>query len=892
VNPNQRNKEATEWHRREVAELFAEFASSREGLSPGEAGQRLGAYGPNELREKRGRSPASLFFEQFKDLMILVLIGAALVSALIGDLTDSLPIIAIVVINAAVGFVQEYRAEQAMASLRKMASATATVRRGGAIVFVAASELVPGDVVILETGQIVPADIRLIEAARLKVEEAALTGESVPVEKVIRPLGEESDSLGDRRNMVYRGTIVSYGRGEGIVVATGMATELGRIADMLQEGEDSKTPLQRRLARFSRNLSMGAIGICILLFAVGVLRGEAPLVMFMTALTLVVAAIPEALPAVVTISLALAAKKMVRQQALIRKLPAVETLGSVTYICSDKTGTLTVNRMVVEEVYLDGRMMTGDEFRAHRKACADGVRGRCFYEFLRALALSNDAQREASGALIGDPTETALYRFALDHGFSKEELDPTFTRVAEIPFDSDRKCMTTFHRWEKGSYVSFTKGAGESLIEHSTAMLTSGGAEPADRRELSAVAEKMAADGLRVLCIAMREWEELPVDAAPETVERDLVILALVGMMDPPREEVRDAVTQCRTAGIRPVMITGDHPSTARAIARRLGILDDDATEVMTGRELENVPAGEFEKRVEHIAVYARVAPEQKLKIVKALQERRQFVAMTGDGVNDAPALKKADIGIAMGITGTDVAKQAAHMVLLDDNFTTIVKAVREGRRVYDGVTKMVRYILSTNAGEIMLIFIAPLLMLPIPLLPIHILWLNLVTDGLPSLAFASGPPEPDVMARPPRDPRAGILDAGLVLRILWTGFLLAASGIVLQTAAIHSALGSKWQTVVFSFLCFAELGAALALTSETTSFFRMPLGTIKAMLGAVAVTVALQLCVIYIPFMNEVFSTEPLTPGELALTLGVSSVLFFAMEFEKLLRRLKWRTS
>jgi len=613
------------WHTLPIETVFEQLKSTPHGLTGDEAGRLRAEHGPNELNEKEKRTVLLMFLDQFKDFMILVLIAAAIISGIVGHPKDTIAIIIIVILNAVIGFVQEYRAEKAMAALKKMAAHSALVLRNGAPTNVPASELVPGDIVFLEAGKIVPADIRLTETVRLKVEEAALTGESLPVEKHTQVLSDGMLLVGDRKNMAYKGTAVSYGRGAGIVAATGMGTELGKIAAMLQDEEGVKTPLQKRLATFGKKLALAVLAICAIVFGIGVFRGEPPMLMLLTAISLAVAAIPEALPAVITISLALGAKKLIKQNALIRKLPAVETLGSVTYICSDKTGTLTMNKMTVEELYIDGEVVRADEFKAkggeHSKI------------LMTALSLSNDAQAGAGGAVIGDPTEIALYDLAWKQGFEKKELGRNFARVAELPFDSERKCMTTFHRWSGGNFVSFTKGAIDVLLERAENILTSEGLKPVDIREMERMNERMAADGLRVLGIAMRNWETLPEDMSPRNVEASLTILGLVGIMDPPREEARESVSLCKAAGIKPVMITGDHPITAMAIARRIGIIEDGGRAVITGRELEALSMEEFEERVEHIRVYARVAPEQKLKIVKALQDKGQFVAMTGDSV-------------------------------------------------------------------------------------------------------------------------------------------------------------------------------------------------------------------------------------------------------------------
>jgi len=866
------------WYRKDLTRIFNELKTSSQGLSAGEAAERLKRLGPNELVEKKKKSPFRMFLDQFLDFMILILIAAAVISGFIGDLSDTIAIVVIVIVNAVIGFIQEYRAEKAMEALKKMAAPTATVIRDGQPGTAAASELVPGDLVVLEAGRIVPADMRLIETAQLKVEEAALTGESVPVEKKTEALAEEVP-LGDRNNMAYKGTFVTYGRGVGVVAETAMKTEFGKIAAMLQNEEEVKTPLQKRLAVFGRKLAVAVLVICAVVLGMGILRGEPPMLMLLTAISLAVAAIPEALPAVITISLALGARKLINLKALIRKLPAVETLGSVTYICSDKTGTLTLNRMTVESLFFNGRLVRSRDFKA-------GFGGdETASIFMSALALSNDAQAGNDGdTLLGDPTETALFDIARKNGFDKTDLEKTHRRVAEIPFDSDRKCMTTFHEWA-GGVVSFTKGAVDVLVGRSFEVMAPGGRAAMDDLEIKGINEAMAADGMRVLCFAMRRWDRVPDDLSPENVEKGMTLIGLVGMIDPPREEAGEAVALCRSAGIKTVMITGDHPATARAIAGKLGILDGDGSAVLTGQELEGLSPEEFAERVEHIRVYARVAPEQKLKIVKALQDRGQYVAMTGDGVNDAPALKRADIGIAMGITGTDVSKEAASMILLDDNFASIVNAVREGRKIFDNIRKFIKYLLTTNSGEIWTLFLAPVLGLPIPLLPIQILWINLVTDGLPALALSVEPPEGNVMNRPPRHPKESIFAGGLGIHAIGIGLLMAALVLCIQVWSIRSG-NEHWQTMVFTMLCITQLGHVLAIRSERESLFKIGPFSNRYLLGAVLLTFLLQMATVYLPVLNPVFKTTPLTLQELLLTLAMSSLVFFAVEVEKFFRR------
>ena len=887
------------WHQLPTEEVARRFGvDPHVGLNEDAAHRRRAQYGTNEIREGRGRGPLAMLLGQFTDFMILVLIAAAIVSGLIGDVVDTLVIVAIVVLNAAIGFVQEYRAERAIAALKQMVALTAHVVRNGQSQRVPASELVPGDVVLIEAGSAVPADLRLIEAMQLKIEEAALTGESQPVEKLTRPMHAADLPLGDRRNMAYKGTLVTYGRGRGMVVATGMETELGRIAALLRAEGEVKTPLQKRLTSFGRLLAIAVLAICAIMFVTGVLRGESLLLMLLTAISLAVAAIPEALPAVVTVSLALGARKLVSQNVLIRKLPAVETLGSVTFICSDKTGTLTENRMRVEEVYADAQLM--------RSLPADVATREPWRTLLSALALSNDARPTTGDKVIGDPTEVALYRAARAAGFDKSSLTQTQPRLAEIAFDSERARMTTVHREllptpplpererargegakQGESVIAYTKGAPEQVLPLCHDRLGTTGVEALDRGIVEEVVERMAADGLRVLAVAMRRWPVLPEPFAPENVETRLTFVGLVGLLDPPRAEAREAVQLCRTAGITPVMITGDHPATARAIAVRLGIIAGDG-EVLTGRELARLDMAQFEEHVERVRVYARVAPEQKIKIVQTLQDKGEFVAMTGDGVNDAPALKRADIGVAMGITGTDVAKEAGHMILLDDNFASIVAAVREGRRIFDNIRKFVRFVMTGNSGEIGTLFLAPFLGLPIPLLPIHILWVNLATDGLPGLALAAEPLEPGIMQRPPRPPQESLFAHRIWQHILWVGGLITALCLSTQAWAIHVG-DAHWQTMVFTVLTLSQMTHVLAIRSETESLFTRGFTTNLPLLGAVLLTFVLQLATVYVPALNPIFHTQPLTAVELGICLMLATTVFVAVEIEKWLVRRGW---
>jgi P-type Ca2+ transporter type 2C len=860
------------WHVLSAAAVARELKTdSDRGLASGEAARRREQAGPNEIRERGRRSVWKIAIAQFQDFMILVLVAAAIIAALIGEAEDPIVIVAIIVINAAIGFAQDYRAERTIAALKRLAALKATVVREGERRTIAAADIVPGDVVILETGSAVPADLRLIEASSLRINEAVLTGEAVPVEKQKAPLADAGLALADRVNLAFKGTLVTYGRGRGVAVATGMATQLGRIAGMVEAVPEAQTPLQKRLAIFGRQLALAILVVCAVVFLAGVWRGEPLLLMLLTAVSLAVAAIPEALPAVVTVMLALGARTMAAQQALVRRLPAVETLGSVSFICTDKTGTLTLNEMRAVEVWVAGKRLPVRELDGANATTA---------QLLTAVALCTDAERDAQGEIVGDPTEVALWRAAAGAGFDKAALARRAPRLMEIPFDSDRKRMTTLHR-DGSSVVAYTKGAPERVLQRCAAVLTDAGPLAGDRSAALAIADAMAGDGLRVLAVAQRVWEALPERADAETIERELTLIGLIGLRDPPRPEARQAVAVCRSAGITPVMITGDHPVTARAIAGELGMLEDDSDAILNGRDLE----GFTDHDLAGVRVYARVDPAQKIRIVTALQERGHFVAMTGDGVNDAPALAKADIGVAMGKGGSDAAREAASLVLLDDNFATIVSAVREGRHIFDNIRKFIGYVLSCNAAEILTILLAPFFGLPVPLLPIQILWINLITDGLPGLALVAEPAEGEVMKRKPRPPRESIFAHGMWQHILWVGSAMALIGLVMQAHAVRLA-PDHWQTMVFTFLTLAQMGNVLASRSERESLFRQGLFSNLPLLGAVLLTIALQLTIVYVPVFNPIFRTAPLTLPELTVCLLLSVLVFALVEIEKYLVR------
>jgi len=700
--------------------------------------------------------------------------------------------------------------------------------------------------------------MRIIKSVNLRIEEATLTGESQPVEKHTNALSANDLPLGDKNNMAFKGTFVAYGRGAGVVVATGMQTALGRIAALLQEKE-VLTPLQQRMLLFGKKLSILVLFLCVLFFLAGYLRGENLVTMLLTSISLAVAAIPEALPAVITISLATAAKRMIRLNTLIRKLPAVETLGAVTYICTDKTGTLTRNKMHVEQVFVNAGTYERNELEALKQQPEGQL-------LLQAFALNNDAVEDGEQNIRGDSTEVALLEIARELHMNAAGSQ----RLAEIAFDANRKLMTTFHA-NGERFIAYTKGAPDILLQY---------CPQADAATVLKQVDKMAAHGLRVLGFAYRYWDALPQNPNAAVHEKGLHFLGLAGIIDPPREEVADAVAQCKTAGIIPVIITGDHPVTAKTTAKRVGILDSPNDLVITGQELAAMDADVFAARVEKIKVYARVSPEQKLLIVKALQQKGHYVAMTGDGVNDAPSLKRANIGIAMGITGTDVTKEAADMILLDDNFSTIVKAVREGRRIYDNILKFIKYLMTTNSGELWTLLLGPFFGLPVALLPIHILWINLVSDGLPAISLSFEKAEKDIMRRPPRPPQENIFSNGRGRHMIWVGLLMGAIALGMQEWAIFS--GLHWQTIVFNVVCLSQMGHVLAIRSEKQSLFRMGLFSNKPLLGAVLIAFVLQVVVTYTPFLQPVFHTASLSPKEFIITGLASSVVFIAVEIEK----------
>ena len=870
--------EQNNWFNKSVEEVEKELETDlSKGLSNEEVQKRREKYGLNELKAKKKKSLFQKFLDQFKDFSIIILIIAAIVSGVVGvaegeGVTDTIIILIVVIVNAIIGVSQEAKAEKSLEALQKLTDHASKVVRNGEVTVVPAKELVPGDIVVLDTGDYIPADLRIIEVVNLKSQESSLTGESVPVEKTTERIEEKEVGIGDRVNMLFSSSLVTYGRGKGIVVETGMTTEVGKIADMLDNTEEQITPLQEKLNKLGKTLGIAALAICVVIFIIGLIQGKEPIHMFMTAVSLAVAAIPEGLVAVSTIVLAIGVQKMVKKNAIVKRLPAVETLGSATVICSDKTGTLTKNQMTVEKIFINGNTKDVEQYKDSNDLDLE--------KLVLANMLCNDTKISSDGTLTGDPTETALVDmgFALDFEPSIYDEMP---RMGEVPFDSDRKLMTTINE-VNGKYIVYTKGGVDELLARCNSYLLNGEI----KQDLEAYAkivrknnEEMAKEALRVLSCAYKEIDHKPTDEEIKNIENDLIFVGMVGMIDPPREEAKKAVEKCKTAGIKTVMITGDHKITATAIAKKLGILENE-DEAITGQDLENMSDEDLEKNVRHYSVYARVSPEHKVRIVRAWQKNGEIVAMTGDGVNDSPALKQANIGCAMGVVGTDVAKEAADVILTDDNFATIVSAVEEGRRIYDNILKVIQFLLSSNVGEIVVLFLATLFTplfanwfgitdishLEI-LLPIHILWINLVTDSLPALALAFDPANKDIMNRKPNKPGKGVFTKGMTLRVIYQGVMIGLLtlgafmiGLATTTEAIDGLTLDEskievGQTMAFVTLALSELVHVFNVRNNKQSVFKTGILNNKKLLLAVGASALLMIVILAIPGLRSIFS-------------------------------------
>ncbi len=890
-------KKSNVWFHQSTEEVEKYFGvDETKGLSKEQVEKNRQTYGINELAAKKKKSLFVKFLEQFKDFMIIILIIAAIISGIVGyyegeGITDSIIILIVVIVNAIIGVAQESKAEKSLEALQKLSSHVAKVIRNGNVEVIASKELVPGDIVVLDTGDYVPADLRLIEAVNLKAQEASLTGESVPVDKNVATIEDEKVELGDRTNMVFSSSLITYGRGKGIVVETGMNTEVGKIAGMINETIDTQTPLQQKLNKLGKTLGIAAILICIVIFVVGLLYGKDPIDMFMTAVSLAVAAIPEGLAAVSTIVLAIGVQRMVKKHAIVKKLPAVETLGSTTVICSDKTGTLTQNKMTVKKVFYNNQLVDMDKIDITNIP----------QELQRLVYISmfcNDTKIAADKTLTGDPTETALIDMAFHLNFEQNILEE-YPRVKEYPFDSERKLMTTVHK-VKDHYVVYTKGGVDELLQRCNSYVVNGEIKQDLESYKNVIAtqnNEMAQNALRVLAMGYKELDHEPTDEEMHTIEQGLTYVGMVGMIDPPRIEVKDAVAKCKRAGIKTVMITGDHKITAIAIAKALGILEND-NEAITGSELEQMSDEDLKKNIRQYSVYARVSPEHKVRIVKAWQANGEIVAMTGDGVNDAPALKTSDIGCAMGIVGTDVSKEAADVILTDDNFATIVSAVEEGRRIYDNILKAIQFLLSSNVGEIIVLFVAilitPLLSkwfgitdvnLIVPLLPIHILWINLVTDSLPALALAVDPAEKDVMDRKPNKAKQSVFTKGMTWRVIYQGIMIGAitliafiiglstptdqlpvvevtnsQGIV-ETLSEEEVRVEIGQTMAFTVLALSQLVHVFNIRNNKKSIFKTGIFNNKQLILATVVSAALMIIILCVPALRHIFSI-PVLPA------------------------------
>jgi len=886
--------EAKIWHTLKQDEINAALETSPQGLTSAEAAKRLAEIGPNEIQAAKRISAFEILLAQFKNILILILLGATIISLFLGHGIESVVIAVIVLFAVALGFVQEYRAERAIEALREMAAPTATVLRDGDDTEIPARELVPGDVILLNTGDRVPADARLLEAVNLQVEEAALTGESMPIEKHTQPLDNSELSVGDRKNMVYAGTAVTYGRGRALVAATGMQTEFGKIAQMLQTVETGKTPLQHNLDKLGAVLARAAFVVVALIVAVGLVRGQPLVEMLIFGIALAVAVVPEALPAVVTISLAIGVQKMVKRNALIRRLPAVETLGSTSVICSDKTGTLTKDEMTARQLYCAGEVIrvSGAGYAPEGEfTTPDGAPAQmtpALREMLMAGVLASDTRLIRTPGegwdIKGDPTEGALIVAAAKAGLQKEALDAAHPRMGEIPFSSETKRMTTLHQTENG-LTAYAKGAPEVILASCDFAATAEGSQPLDaagREKILQQAQSMASQALRVLGIAAKPQAELA------TAEKGMTFLGLVGMIDPPRPEAKAAIAVCADAGIRPVMITGDHPVTAQAVARELGLLQSGGR-VVTGAELEEMSDEQLLKDVEEISVYARVSPAHKLRVVSAWQERGHIAAMTGDGVNDAPALKKADIGIAMGITGTDVTKEAAAMTLTDDNFASIVAAVEEGRGVFGNIKKYLMYLLSSNIGEIGLMAGSALLGLPLPLTAVQILYVNLATDGLPALALSVDPPEKDLMRRKPRNPRTGIFTRPVVTLMALGGLWSTLINLSLFSWAINSGRTlEQAMTMTFVSLVLIQFFKAYNFRSDRYSVLDKPFAN-KWLNLSIVWEIIMLLLIVYLPILHEPFNTYALPAADWLIVGGLAITIVPVLEIAKWMERKGW---
>ena len=897
------------WFRKSVEETKEHFKlDEKEGLSSEQVQKNRETYGKNELQQKKKKSLFVKFLEQFKDFMIIVLIIAAIISGVVGyiegeGITDSIIILIVVVLNAIIGVVQESKAEKSLEALQKLSAHVSKVIRNGKMEVVPAKELVPGDLVVLDTGDYVPADLRIIEAVNLKSQEASLTGESVPVEKHTNSIDKEDVSLGDRDNMLFSSSLITYGRGKGIVVETGMNTEVGKIAGIINDTIETETPLQKKLNKLGKTLGIAALVICAIIFAIGLLYGKDPIEMFMTAVSLAVAVIPEGLAAVSTIVLAIGVQRMVKRNAIVKKLPAVETLGSTTVICSDKTGTLTQNKMTVEKIFYNNKIIVTEDAKENIDKDLE--------KLIYISMLCNDTKISANNELNGDPTETALVDMGFKLGF-EASIQTDNVRVKEIPFDSERKLMTTVNKIN-GKYIVLTKGGVDELLQRCNSYLINGEIKnnlDEYKKEIVKSNEEMAKDALRVLAMSYKEIDHEPTDEEMENIEKDLIYVGMVGMIDPPRLEVKAAVEKCKTAGIKTVMITGDHKITAVAIAKSLGILENE-DEAITGSELEKISDEELTRNIRKYSVYARVSPEHKVRIVKAWQANGEIVAMTGDGVNDAPALKTADIGCAMGIVGTDVSKEAADVILTDDNFATIVSSVEEGRRIYDNILKAIQFLLSSNVGEVITLFVAilvtPLLAnlfnidmnLIVPLLPIHILWINLVTDSLPALALAVDPAQRDIMKRKPNKNKS-VFTKGMVWRIAYQGILIGLITLVafviglatpdenlpviegLTNEQIKVEIG---QTMAFCVLAFSQLVHVFNVRDNKTSIFKTGIFSNKQLILAVLASAALMFVILLVPALRHVFSIPVLPVGNVLEIVILSLMPLIIVELFKLIK-------